>query len=153
MQTLLLAVWLAAAAPAQSGVLLRVDWSRTAERNADLAAVRGEYIAAINARDSERAAALYAPDALAVFGETQALHGGRAVAERLTEGLAGSSGTVTLVPRTFSVNGELGSETGTYTADSAVGHPVEGVYVTVYSRGTEGRWRIAMEVRTGAGKW
>lgn len=155
MQTLSLAVWLAMVSAAQSGVVIRMDWSQIAERNADLIAVRGEYIAAVNEGDGERAAKLYASDALAVLGETQVLRGSSAVGDRLRDGLLTANGTVTLQPRRFSVSGQVGSETGTYTiTDPTAGvAPTEGIYVTVYSQGRDGRWRIAMEVRTGNGTW
>jgi uncharacterized protein (TIGR02246 family) len=155
MQTLLLAVWLSLGAAAQSGVIVRVDWSRAVDRNADLAAVRGEYTAAVNAGDAGRAASLYAPDALAVVGGSDVLHGPAAVGDRLRKVLASGGGTVTVFPRSLSTADDVGSETGTYSVAAATADvpAIEGIYVTVYSRGADGRWRIAMEVRTGQGKW
>lgn len=148
------AVWLALAAAAQSGVQIRMDWSQTAERQADLAAVRSEYIAAVNEGDPQRTAALYATDALAVIGDAEILRGAAAISERLQKTLAAAGAAVTLVPRSFTTSGKVGSETGTYIITGRNGSASgEGVYVTVYSQGADGRWRIAMEVRTAGGRW
>ncbi len=154
MQTLFPAVCLSVITAAQPGVQVRMDWSQTAERQAELAAVRSEYIEAVNEGDAQRAAEVYSTDALAVIGDSEILRGEAAVAQHLRNALATSSASVTLVPRTFSKSGRLGSETGTYTiAGAGTARPIEGVYVTVYARGADGRWRIAMEVRTdGRGK-
>lgn len=149
MQTLFVAVvWLAVQATV-SGDLVRIDWSRVADRNRDLAAVRTEYVAAVNARDAASASAVYAPDALALFGDTKVLRGQAALGARLQDALQEFTGTVTLMPRSFAASGDIGSETGTFT----VGAPgatvlLEGAYVAVYSRGADGRWKIAMEIRT-----
>lgn len=153
MQTLLVAVSFALQAAAQSGDGLRIDWSRVAERDADLAAVRSEYVAAVNARDAGGASALYAPDALALFGEAQILRGAAALGGRLESGFDRPARTVTLVPRRFSTSEDIAWETGTFTSVSSneEAPAVEGAYVTVYSRGADRRWRIAMEVRTSAG--
>jgi hypothetical protein len=58
--------------------------------------------------------------------------------------------TLTLVPRRFDVGKDTAAETGTYTegrADAGT-TTVEGLYVTVYRRGADNRWRVAMEVWT-----
>ncbi len=150
MQTLLLTAWIALGIAAQSGVVLKIDWSRAPHPDAELAAVRGEYVDAINARDANRAAALYAPDALTIVGGATVLRGAEAVGSRLRDGFGAANANVTLMPLAFSIVDRVGSETGTYTVNGATaGAPAfEGVYVTIYSRGTDGRWRIAMEVRT-----
>ena len=150
MQTLLVAACLALQAAAQSGDVVRIDWSRVTDRNTDLAAVRDEYVAAINARDAGSASDLYAPDALALYGDADVLRGSSALAGRLRDGSAPAARTITLMPHKFSVSTDVGSETGTFvvTAADPNTQPVEGAYVAVYSRGADGRWRIAMEVRT-----
>jgi ketosteroid isomerase-like protein len=150
MQTLLFAAWLAAAVSAPSVEAVRIDWSHVTDRNADLAAVRGEYVAAINAKDARGASAVYTPDALALFGDATLVKGAAALAERLQEGVDGSGAIITLTPRRFSVSEDLGSEIGTFTVTASKGDApvVEGAYVAVYSRSRDGRWRIAMEVRT-----
>jgi uncharacterized protein (TIGR02246 family) len=154
MQTLIPAACLVVFTAAQPAVQVRMDWSQTAERQTDLAAVRSEYISAVNAGDPQRAAATYASDALAVLGDAEVLRGAAAIGERLRQRLAADGGTVTLAPRSFTASGPVGSETGTYTVRTASGVATgEGVYVAVYSQGADGRWRIAMEVRTGNGRW
>jgi uncharacterized protein (TIGR02246 family) len=128
---------------------VQIDWSRVADRDADLAAVRGEYVAAINAHDATGVSAMYTADALALFGDGELVRGRAAVIQRLQAGAAASTATITLTPARFSASQETGWETGTFTIRPADGGAAsEGVYVAIYSRGDDQRWRIAMEVRT-----
>jgi ketosteroid isomerase-like protein len=155
MQTLLVAgVWFALQAAAPSGEVMRIDWSRLADRTSELATTRAAYVAALNAGDAGGASAIYAADALAIFGDAVILRGRAALSARLQNGPGGPSETVTLVPRSFVESQGLGTETGTFSVlrgDNSL--PVDGAYIAVYSREGGGRWRIVMEVRTGYGKW
>ena len=66
---------------------------------------------------------------------------------------AAPAGTITLAPDRFVIENRVGSERGTFVATLASGEravTVEGVYVTIYHQPSDGRWRIAMEVRTTA---
>jgi ketosteroid isomerase-like protein len=158
MQMLPLAVWLAVAAateswnvgPTRASDVVRIDWSHVSDRRVDLAAVRGQYVMAVNAADAAGASAVYTTDAVALFGDANVLRGSAAVEGRLQVGVSASIGTVTLMPRQFAASHDVGSETGTYTVTMREpGEPgIEGAYISVYSRGADGRWRIAMEVRT-----
>ena len=133
---------------AQSQDAVRIDWSRVTDRDADLAAVRGEYVAAVNARDASGASAMYTTDALALFGDGDLVRGRSAVLQRLQTGLAGSAAAITLTPTRFSAAQDVGWETGTFTIrPAASGAAIERVYIAIYSRGADQRWRIAMEVR------
>ena len=118
----------------------------------DLAAVRSEYASALNAGDAGRLGALYAADAIAVPAEGTVLRGreeiGRYFSETCEARPAGT--TVTLTPREFTTSDHLASETGLF-SESRDGDPATvatGVYVTIYQRGADGEWRIAMEIRT-----
>jgi uncharacterized protein (TIGR02246 family) len=148
MQMLATALFLAVSA-SQSQDVLRIDWSRVAaDRDADLAAVRGEYVAAVNAHDASGVSSMYTTDALASFGDGDLVRGRTAVIQRLQAGLAESSASITLTPTRFAASQEVGWETGTFTIRPADGGAArEGVYVAIYSRGADRRWRIAMEVR------
>jgi uncharacterized protein (TIGR02246 family) len=128
--------------------VVRIDPSTAASSEPDLEALRQQYAAAVNARDVQQTASLYAADALATFDGT-VVRGSDAIAHRL--GQPSTPGAViTLLPRHFSSSSAVASETGTFVEtrpgpDRTVS--VEGVYVTVYARGADGLWRIAMEVR------
>ena len=130
--------------------LVHVDWSQVAPADPQIAALRGEYAAAVNAGDALRMAALYAPDALTVLCDGTLARGAAAVSGRITERTLAHA-AVTLIPRRFSSGAIVASETGTFTermTGPAGDTSVEGVYVTIYSRLPGGQWRIALEVRT-----
>ncbi len=114
---------------AQEQSAISVDWSAAAGAHTEVAAARRDFVRAVNAGDPA-ARAFYMPDAMGIAPDP-----GRV--------------TLTLVPRRFDVDRNTASEIGTYTevrAGSAA--PVEGLYVTVYARDVNNRWRVAMEVWT-----
>jgi ketosteroid isomerase-like protein len=141
------AVWLALwGAPSSAGVL-NVDWSNAIGADAPIAAVRREYAAAFNAH-STGLRHLYTSDAVGIFADGTAVS--RALNRPVDEELAPV--TVTLVPGRFVVQGDTGSEAGIFTETGGASARVEGMYVTIYSRGADGAWRIAMELRTRGGR-
>ena len=130
--------------------VVRIDWSHVASAEPGIAALRAEYVTAVNAGDAERVTRLHMPNALTALCDGRFVRGAAAIGRRLTEGTHPSA-AVTLRPRRFSSSGTVASETGTFTetlSESEGAASVEGVYVTVYSRQPDGQWRIAMEVRT-----
>jgi ketosteroid isomerase-like protein len=130
--------------------MLRVDWTHAVPADSDLAALRGEYVEAVNLGDVNRASNLYTADALTVLCDGTLVRGANAVGARINE-RAHRHAAVTLTPRRFSYAQGVASETGSFveTLESPAGSAtVEGVYVTIYSRAADGRWRIALEVRT-----
>lgn len=128
--------------------VVRIDLASAVSSEPEMEALRQQYAAAVNARDLQQTASLYATDALATF-DGIVVRGSDAIAHRV--GQASTPGAViTLLPRHFSSSSAVASETGTFVEtrpgpDGTIS--VEGVYVTVYSRGADGHWRIAMEVR------
>lgn len=150
MQVLSAAALFLALLPAMAAQdVLRVDWSSAVSSDPQIEALRQQYAAAVNARDVQQTASLYATNALAAF-DGVVLRGSDAIGHRI--GQPSTPGAiVTLLPRHFSSSSMVASETGTFVEtrrwpDKTIA--IEGVYVTVYSRGTDGHWRIAMEVRT-----
>jgi ketosteroid isomerase-like protein len=138
-----------------SANVIRVDWSAAAGVEAPIAGVRREYVTAFNAH-LDTVDAMYTSDAVAIFsdGAHVASAGSTDRQSPLASGAAAIV-SVTLTPRQFIVSGDTGSEAGTFTETSVVGErstTVEGMYVTIYARGSDGRWRIAMEVRTRGGR-
>ena len=130
--------------------MLRVDWTYAQPANSEIAALRGEYATAVNLGDVDRASSLYTADALTVLCDGTVVRGAAAVGARINE-RAHKHAAVTLMPRRFSYAANVASETGSFveTLEGPSSHTtVEGVYVTIYSRADDGRWRIALEIRT-----
>jgi ketosteroid isomerase-like protein len=108
---------------------MRVDWSAATGADSDVAAARRDFVRAVNTGDPG-AESFYTPDALGISPDRAHV-------------------TLTLVPRHFDVGKDTASETGTYTEVRSGGSAVtEGLYVAVYTRGADKRWRVAMEVWT-----
>ena len=115
---------------AQSDGQIRVDWSAARGVESEVAAARREFVRAVNAGDPA-AASFYMADAVGVTPDR-------------------AHAALTLMPRKFDIGKDTASETGTYVEVRSEGAPgaVEGLYVTIYSRGADNRWRVAMEVWT-----
>lgn len=120
----------------------------------ELTHARDEYVAAVNAGEPEKIAPLYTEDALVIPVEGLVLRGKTDVARYFADALRQSTvgGTVTITPLAVTTAGNLGSETGSFeesrTTSTGDRVQVTGVYVIIYTRGVDGRWRIAMEIRT-----
>jgi uncharacterized protein (TIGR02246 family) len=130
--------------------MLRVDWTYAQPANSEIAALRGEYATAVNLGDVDRASSLYTSDALTVLCDGTVVRGAAAVGARINE-RAHKHAAVTLMPRRFSYAANVASETGSFVETlegPSSNTTVEGVYVTIYSRADDGRWRIALEIRT-----
>jgi ketosteroid isomerase-like protein len=122
-----------------------VDTSALSHADAELGAVRTAYAAAASTGDATGLSALYAPDAIALLDGGALLRGAGEIVKRHE---ASGGATLTLAPRELRRAGTIASEVGTFSEAADRGAtPVSGVYVTIYTRGTDGVWRIAMEVR------
>jgi uncharacterized protein (TIGR02246 family) len=147
----LTAVWLYPSHAAAQATF-RVDSKAVEAADSELAALRLEYAAAANAGDANRLSRLYAADAIAVWTDGVLLRGAAEIQRYSSEALSAvpRGATVTLTPTRFEAEGRMASETGTFSelqgAEGQAG--ATGVYVAIYSRGTDGVWRIAMEVRS-----
>lgn len=130
----------------------RVDSNAVEAADSELAALRLEYAAAANAGDANRLSRLYASDAIAVWTDGVLLRGAAEIQRYSTEALSSvpTGASVTLTPKRFETKGRMASETGTFSEmQSPDGQPgATGVYVAIYTRGADGAWRIAMEVRS-----
>jgi hypothetical protein len=124
------ALWLALNSVQGGPAAIHVDWSAAVGADSDVAATRRELVRALNERDPA-VESFYLADAIGIMPDR-------------------SAASLTLFPRKFESGSQLASETGTYieTRSAGGGADVEGLYVTVYARGTDNRWRIALEVWT-----
>jgi uncharacterized protein (TIGR02246 family) len=152
MMALLLAWMAIIPAAADAPMVMRVDTSIAQAADDELAAVRAEFVAAANARDAGRLTALYAPDALVSLPDGMSLTGSE-IGQHFRETFASPApaATVTLTPHRFEMRGDVGAESGTFVETAASGEGgaiATGAYVTIYSRGADGRWRISIDVRT-----
>lgn len=129
-----------------------VEASAIAPPARDLAMLRAEHVAALNAADPGRLRALYAPDAIAVLDDGVVLRGRDEIGRHFRDACAArpEDTSVTLAPQHFSVDDRVASETGSFSESRHGEDPgaATGVYVTIYTRGADGDWRIAMELRT-----
>ena len=129
---------------------MRVDWSTAVGIESAIADVRREYVRAVNSGQG-LPESFFTNDALATRGTGPFLAGAAALAAPSRAVPAdGNRITLTLVPRRYAISGDKGAETGTFIETVSDGQhiaSVEGLYVTIYSRTTDGRWQIAMEVR------
>jgi uncharacterized protein (TIGR02246 family) len=145
-------ILIAPAAHAQ--VVTRIVRAPDRPTTSEIAQARDEYVAAVNAGEPNRIAPLYTEDALLIPGEGVFLRGKAEVERYFADALHQSpaAGLVTITPLAVTTTGNLGSETGSFeesgTTPTGASFQVTGVYVIIYSRGDDGRWRIAMEVRT-----
>ena len=147
-----LAAALAYPSMARAQTTFRVDAKAVETADRELAALRLEYAAAANAGDANRLSRLYASDAIALWSDGMLLRGAAEIQRYSSEALSAvpTGASVTLTPKRFDAAGRMASETGTFSEmQTADGQPgATGVYVAIYTRGTDDVWRIAMEVRS-----
>lgn len=116
--------------------------------------VRDEYVSAVNAREAEQIALLYTDDAVVIPSEGVFLRGKAEITRYFVDTLGGAHGAdvVMMTPLAVTTGGTLGSESGSFeesrTTPAGTRVHVTGLYVIIYSRGADDRWRIVMEVRT-----
>ena len=139
---------------AHAQVVTRIVRAPDRPTASEITQARDEYVAAVNAGEPNKIAPLYTEDALLIPGKGVFLRGKAEVARYFADALHQSpaGGLVTITPLAVTTTGNLGSETGSFEESgmtpTGASFQVTGVYVIIYSRGDDGRWRIAMEVRT-----
>jgi ketosteroid isomerase-like protein len=145
------AIGVASAADAQTVTTI----AHVAERpvTSEVAQARYDYVDAVNGGESDKIVAFHTEDALIVLGEKTVLRGKAGLARHFAAARRepAARGSVTITPFAFVMTGNHASETGSVeestTVSSRDGSRATSLYVIIYSRGTDGRWRIAMEVR------
>jgi uncharacterized protein (TIGR02246 family) len=146
------------ASAAYAQVVTRTGPATDRASSSDIALLRDAYAAAVDGRDERAVAALYTEDAVLMPSDGVALRGRDEIAKYFsrTFGLRDTTRAVRIDCVTSESEDRFASETGRFeeTQTSAAGTVtrVPGVYVIVYSRGGDGTWRVAMEVRTRGGK-
>ena len=136
-------------------VVMRVEAGAVGGAERELTITRGEYAALLNGRDIAGLSSLYTKDALVVLSDGERLSGAEDVSRHFTKLLQSGvrPASVRLSPQRFEIagSGELGAESGTF-EEAADGPVVSGAYVTIYTRGADGQWRISIDVRTTGGQ-
>jgi ketosteroid isomerase-like protein len=147
-----IALLVAFPATVHAQVVMRVDPRVAVGAEQELTATRNEYAALVNGRDAARLAALYTTDALVVLADGERLSGFGEVERHFAKVLqpATRRASIRLAPQRFEIasSGDLGAESGTFVEAADGGTIVTGAYVTIYSRGHDGQWRISIDVRT-----
>jgi uncharacterized protein (TIGR02246 family) len=140
---------------AQAQVITRTVLTSEQAGSTEIAQAREAYLAAANSRDAEKIADLYAEDAVLIPGDGIELRGRTEIAKHFAGAFEQSGGTGTAVSihcvRAES-EADYGSETGRFeeveTSAAGAETRVSGVYVIIYTRGPDDRWRVAIEVRS-----
>jgi uncharacterized protein (TIGR02246 family) len=116
--------------------------------------IREEYRAAASTRDVGTLSRLFADDGVLVATERDVLRGRQAIASYFTSAFAADkpAPVVTFTRISAEDRDGFGSETGRFeerlTTAEGTEMRVSGVYVVIYRRDAEGRWRIAIEIRS-----
>jgi uncharacterized protein (TIGR02246 family) len=115
-----------------------------------LTRLQTDWLAAANAKDSTRLAALYAENAM-LMPPNAAMAKGRPAIQAVWQGMMDENARdITLTAIDRSVCGDLGYEAGTYTLNmGAPGGPVasdKGKYLMTVRRGPGGKWLIQNDI-------
>jgi uncharacterized protein (TIGR02246 family) len=148
----IVALLVAFSARLQGQVVMRVEARGADGADRELTITRSEYAALLNARDVVGVSSLYTPDALVVLSDGERLSGAVAIERHFTKLLQSGArpANVRLTPQQFETGSSagLGAESGTFEEAADGGPVVSGAYVTIYTRGADGQWRISIDVRT-----
>ena len=141
--TCILAVLSLALGVASNGLLAQGKTDPT------LSKLTKEYMAAFNAKDAAKVAALYAEDATLAAPNEPAAHGRKGVQAWAQKNLDQGAGNLVLTPTESAISGNIAYEAGTYSITIAAPgqKPVtdKGKYVIVLKQ-TGGKWLIAHDV-------
>jgi uncharacterized protein (TIGR02246 family) len=122
--------------------------------SSEIARIRHDYLDAANGRDAQRMSMLYAEDAVFVPTDGVLLRGRTEIASYFEKTLArsGTAPAVTITRSKTDMQDDVGSEAGSFEETDTTGAGaltrVTGLYVVVYTRGSDGQWRVAIEVRS-----
>ncbi len=118
----------------------------------DFAEVREQYRAAASSHDSARLAGLFADDAVLVASDQDVIRGRQEIEKYFASAGDQPLPEVTLTSISAESRNGFGSETGQFeervTSSEGTVTRVTGVYLTIYRRDDEGRWRVAIAIRS-----
>jgi uncharacterized protein (TIGR02246 family) len=116
------------------------------------AEVRQEYRAAASNHDAVRLAGLFADDAVLVASDQDVIRGRQEIDKYFASAGDQPLPEVTLTSVSAESRNGFGSETGQFeervTSSEGTVTRVTGVYLTIYRRDDEGRWRVAIAIRS-----
>jgi uncharacterized protein (TIGR02246 family) len=120
--------------------------AQTGKTDPTLTKLAKEYMAAFNAKDAAKVAALYTEDATLSAPNEPAHHGRKAVQEWAKKNIDQGASNLVLTPTESAIGGTVAYETGTYAITIAAPgqKPVndKGKYLIVFKQ-TGGKWLIA----------
>jgi uncharacterized protein (TIGR02246 family) len=118
----------------------------------DFAEVREEYRAAAINHDGARLEELFADDGVLVAADQNVIRGRQEIEKYFTSAVDQPMPEVTLTSTSAESRNGFGSETGQFeervTSSEGLVTRVTGVYLTIYRRDVEGRWRVAISIRS-----
>jgi uncharacterized protein (TIGR02246 family) len=118
----------------------------------DFAEVREEYRAAATNHDAATLAGLFADDGVLVASDQDVIRGRQELEKYFTGKADQPLPELTLISTRAESRNGFGSESGQFeervTSSEGVVTRVSGVYLTIYRRDVEGRWRVAIAIRS-----
>jgi uncharacterized protein (TIGR02246 family) len=118
----------------------------------DFAEAREIYRAAATKHDAARLAELFADDGVLVASEQDVIRGRQDIEKFFSSAGDQPLPDVTLTSTRAESRNGFGSESGQFeervTSSEGVVTRVTGVYLTIYRRDVEGRWRVAIAIRS-----
>lgn len=127
----------------------------SAQDRAAIDAVRDAWVAGYNAADADALANLFTEDAIAMPAEQPTITGRAAIRQHYADTFAAGKGTASVTPQETQLMGDwaydLGTFSGTFTpAAGGDAMSVEGRYIVVLQRQTDGSWKIARDIDNSA---
>jgi len=123
-----------------------------ADATDDFTEVREEYRAAATTHDAARLAGLFAEDGVLVASDQDVIRGRQEIEKYFSKAGDQPLPEVTLTSTSAESRNGFGSETGQFeervTSSEGSVTRVTGVYLTIYRRDVEGRWRVAIAIRS-----
>jgi uncharacterized protein (TIGR02246 family) len=114
--------------------------------------LRSAYIAAVNAEDAAKTAALYTEDAVRMEPNMPAVKGREAIQKALSEMMSGFDVDISLTSEELVVDGDWAFDRGQFMTHLMPKDPKaqmimdQGKYIVILRKETDGSWRVAREI-------
>ena len=114
--------------------------------------LRTDYIAAVNAEDAAKVAALFTEDGMRMEANMPAVKGREAIQKGLAELFAAFDADISITSEELVVNGDWAFDRGQYMTHLMPKDPKQqmimeqGKYLVILQKGADGAWRVAREI-------